>query len=51
MDKKIVEYCSQYEWYNKYYRLFQFLNLVRILPYSQNQQTTDFIMGELLCRV
>lgn len=50
MDKKIVEYCSQYEWYNKYYQLFQFLNLVRILPYCKKQETTDFVMREL-CQV
>ena len=50
MDKYIVEYCKRYDWYNKYYQLFQFLNLIRILPYSNNQETIDFIMREL-CQI
>tara|TARA_Y100000004_G_C8943414_1_gene425157 strand:+ start:417 stop:1229 length:813 start_codon:yes stop_codon:yes gene_type:complete len=51
MDKLIEKEFSKYEFYRKYYKHFQVLNLLRILPYSNNKKHIDKLMKEirLLC--
>ncbi|KKL18337.1 hypothetical protein LCGC14_2476540 [marine sediment metagenome] len=52
MDKILVkEFKDKYgRWYQQsYYELLQFINLIRIIPYSKNQETTNFILKELQC--
>ena len=51
MDTLIEKEFSKYEFYRKYYKHFQVLNLLRILPYSNNKKHIDKLMKEirLLC--
>lgn len=46
IDKKIVEKFSGLEWF-KHYELFQFMNLIRILPYAKQKETSNFILKEI----
>jgi len=46
LDKKIVEKFSSLEWF-KHCQLFQFMNLVRILPYAKQTETSNFIRKEI----
>tara|TARA_R110002020_G_scaffold60591_1_gene163973 strand:- start:408 stop:1205 length:798 start_codon:yes stop_codon:yes gene_type:complete len=46
LDEKLNSMLSTFSFY-KYYKLFQFMNLIRILPYSRNQKTTDYLMREI----
>lgn len=45
-DSLIDSYFQKYEWYT-YYKLFQIVNLSRILPYTSNDNTIVFIETEL----
>ncbi len=51
MDNLIENEFSKYEFYKKYYRHFQVLNLLRILPYSKNKKLINNLIKEirLLC--
>ena len=51
IDKKIKEEFSNCDFYKKYYKHFQVLNLLRILPYSKNKNHIDNLTKEirLLC--
>ena len=46
LDNKLDSMFQEFFFY-KYYKLFQFMNLARILPYSRNQKTTDYLMKEI----
>lgn len=46
LDNKFVEHFKKYEFY-KHYELFQFMNLVRILPYSKQTKTSNFLMEQI----
>ena len=50
-DELIENEFSKYEFYKKYYRHFQVLNLLRILPYSKNKKLINNLIKEirLLC--
>ena len=42
MEDKIHKILSQkYDYYNKYYKPFQILNLTRILPYTKNEKLKE----------
>lgn len=49
MDEKLVQFFEQFEWYNKYYKLFQFINFCRIIPYSTNSETDDYLLEQIKC--
>ena len=51
IDEMIEEEFSKYDFYKKYYKHFQVLNLLRILPYSKNKKHIDKLIKEirLLC--
>lgn len=42
IDQKIVEFASQYEWY-QYYPLFQLMNFLRILQYAKEENVICFL--------
>jgi len=46
LDKKFVEGFEKLPFY-RHYKLFQFINLLRILPYAKNKETTNFIRKEI----
>lgn len=48
LDKKIDKYFQKYDFYNNYYNLFQKINLLRIVPYAQNEQILEYIKCELI---
>lgn len=43
LDKKIHSFFQRFPYYNKYYRLFQFMNLIRILPYVQDKEIIKYL--------
>ena len=51
IDEKIKKEFNNYDFYKKYYKHFQILNLLRILPYSKNKNHIDNLTKEirLLC--
>lgn len=46
LDDKMTERFNKYDFY-KHYKLFQFMNLVRIIPYAKETKTLDFLMREI----
>lgn len=52
IDNEIDSHFSQkYEWYSSYYKLFQLMNLLRILQYAKSEEVVTFLktnIGELL---
>ncbi|MDP2641554.1 MAG: phosphotransferase [Candidatus Yanofskybacteria bacterium] len=43
VDKKIDTYFAKHSFYNDYYRVFQLLNFLRILPYAKKESTVSFL--------
>ena len=43
IDKEIVRYASQYEWFNQYYTLFQLMNFLRVLQYAKEQHVINYL--------
>lgn len=43
MDKILKTHFNKYDFYIKHYKLFQFLNFARILPYCKDKDQKDFI--------
>ena len=46
LDDRLSSMFKEFSFY-KYYKLFQFMNLVRILPYSRDKKTTNYLMKEI----
>lgn len=47
LDKEVDEYLSQLLWYKKYYSVMQTLNLLRILPYTEDKTTKKYLKSEI----
>jgi serine/threonine protein kinase len=47
IDNKIHEYFNKYSWYNKHYKYFQILNLLRILQYCKDNEIKEFLIEKL----
>jgi len=43
LDKKINDYFSKYEFYSKFYSLFQILNLLRVLQYAKDEHISKIL--------
>lgn len=43
IDKMVDAHCLQYPFYTQYYRVFQMMNLLRILPYVNREETIVFV--------
>jgi len=43
IDRRLHAHFSKYDFYTSYYRTFQLLNFLRILPYIKNVQTVNYI--------
>lgn len=42
IDKEIVHFASQYEWYS-YYSLFQLMNFLRVLQYAKEEKVIHYL--------
>lgn len=38
---------SQYEWYKRYYNVFQLMNMLRVLQYAHEDKTISFLINEI----
>lgn len=47
LDQRIDAAFRSYGWYERHYELFQFINLMRVLPYCSERKTADLITGAL----
>lgn len=47
LDQKIDAAFRPHEWYRRHYELFQFINLMRVLPYCSEEKTTRLITAGL----
>ncbi len=47
IDKEIQKYFSRYEWYAKFYDIFQLLNMLRILQYAKEEKVVVFLKREI----
>jgi hypothetical protein len=47
LDERIDEMFRVREWYRNHYRLFQFVNLMRVLPYCKESKTTNLVTAGL----
>lgn len=43
IDEEIDQYYSRYEWYKKYYQIFQLLNFLRILQYAKEERVIVYL--------
>lgn len=46
IDKEIVQFASQYEWF-RHYKLFQLMNFLRILQYANEPKVIDYLKNVL----
>jgi len=52
IDEKIDYEFSKKKYYVKYYKIFQILNLLRIVPYCKEQTNVNYLINEVdkLCQ-
>lgn len=43
IDNEINTYYSTYDWYNKYYKMFQLMNFLRVIQYAKEEQVIRFL--------
>lgn len=47
IDAEIDKYYSRYDWYRKYYTLFQLMNFLRIIQYAKEEKVIRFLKKTL----
>lgn len=47
IDAEIDKYYSRYDWYRKYYTLFQLMNFLRIIQYAKEEKVIQFLKRTL----
>lgn len=47
IDNEINRYYQKYEWYQKYYHIFQLMNFLRILQYAKEDSVIKFLKNVL----
>lgn len=47
IDYEIDKHFSQYEWYQKYYKDYQLLNMLRILQYAKDPKVVNYLKTEI----
>ncbi len=53
IDYELNNCFKRYEWYSKYYNLFQLLNFLRILQYAQEEKIVKYLkyeINDLICK-
>lgn len=48
LDNIIDKHFSKYEFYRKYYSIFQKINLLRILPYVKDESIFQYVVNEII---
>lgn len=43
IDKEIVCYASKYDWFNRYYTLYQLMNFLRVLQYAKEERVIIYL--------
>lgn len=43
IDEEINKYYSRYDWYQKYYTMFQLMNFLRIIQYAKEEKVVKFL--------
>lgn len=44
IDNKITNYFKCYDWFVSYYNILQYINILRILPYTKTKEVHDFLV-------
>lgn len=47
IDNKITNYFKCYDWFVSYYNILQYINILRILPYTKTKEVHDFLVKVL----
>lgn len=47
LDRQIDDAFQSYDWYKRHYDLFQFINMMRVLPYCVETKTTQLVTEAL----
>lgn len=47
IDKELHKIFSRYDWYVRYYDVFQLMNLLRVLQYGHEQKVVDYLVVEI----
>ncbi|MBU3632840.1 phosphotransferase [Polynucleobacter sp. AP-Feld-500C-C5] len=47
IDEEVQKHFSKYEWYKNYQSIFEFQNLIRVLPYARDQDIIQAIIDRL----
>ena len=47
IDKEINTYFLQYKWYEKFYKMFQIINILRVIVYVEDTHTLNMLLTEL----
>ena len=45
IDKEIDSFFSRYNWYKKYYKIFQLMNFMRILQYAHEDKVVHYLIN------
>ncbi|MBR4591390.1 MAG: hypothetical protein IKO36_12165 [Bacteroidaceae bacterium] len=48
IDEQITKYFSKYDWFVSYYNIFQYINILRILPYAKTEDIHEFLVNVLI---
>lgn len=43
VDKEIVRYAYKYDWFNRYYTLYQLMNFLRVLQYAKEEKVINYL--------
>ena len=47
IDEVLDAYFNRYKWYREYYRVFQLMNMLRVLQYAKEEQTVTYLKNIL----
>tara|TARA_B100000700_G_C14982322_1_gene827033 strand:+ start:39 stop:872 length:834 start_codon:yes stop_codon:yes gene_type:complete len=47
IDNNLVKFLEQFQFYNEFYKVFQILNLLRIIAYTKDESTYNYIVHHL----
>lgn len=49
LDRAIDVHFKKYSFYEKYYKIFQKINMLRILPYAKEEKIVYYLLKEIYC--
>ena len=48
IDREIDSYFQRYEWYTHFYKIFQLMNMLRILQYAKEEKVINYLKNEII---